>query len=144
NAEAQPLGERKGALARLVLAGQDAKKRRLARAVRPDQPITVARIELHRDAGKQSLRAERRAQVGNGDHRAGNDSRCWGRGCEGRASDFGRRGQAAAQKVTPKISALILVELNSPYVQSTDPFGPAPWQSTDFRIRPPLKVGSYD
>jgi hypothetical protein len=71
----EALGHGDRAVARQLLAGEDAEKRRLARTVGPHEAVAVARVELDRDSLEQSLGAVGFTEVGDGDHRAGNDSR---------------------------------------------------------------------
>ena len=70
DAEPELLRDRDDARRRGFLSREDPQQRRLPRAVRPDEPVAVARVELDGDPLEEGLRAERLAEVGDRDHGA--------------------------------------------------------------------------
>ena len=74
HAELEALGHRHRPLARLLVTGEDLQEGGLARAVRPNQAITVAGVELDRGPGEQGLGSIALTEIGDGDHRAGHDT----------------------------------------------------------------------
>ena len=68
HADARALDQRDRPLGRLLVAGEQAHERALARAVGPHQPVTAPGVELQRHAGKQRAGAIFLAESGRRDH----------------------------------------------------------------------------
>jgi hypothetical protein len=68
HAEAGPLGDEDSPLGGLLVPGEDAQEGGLAGAVRADEAIARARVELERDALEERARPVGLGEVGRGDH----------------------------------------------------------------------------